>query len=464
MLSNMVNAFAPADGAPPKTLLAFMRWCLQGMGKILVIGSAISMVTGVMEVMTALLLGMIVDAALSTGADGYFSTNLWMLLGIAAFFALLRPLLFGANAAVQGIWIAPNANALVLSRLHRYTIGQAVTFFDEDFAGRISQKQMQTSRATTDVAVEVVNVVAFSIASMFGSAFLLTTIGSWVAWLLVGWLVAYFLMIRLFLPHIRSRSKSRAASRAIVTGQIVDTITNIKTVQLFAHGEHEDQAALGAIANFRTDQLAYGKVSTAFRFTLMALAGALPILLIGSTLLLWSRGSASTGDIVAAGAIAIRIGQMTGWVSFTLMGIYANIGEIEDGMRTLTPSHTLVDADDAKTLNVTDGGIVLDNVSFSYGRNIGGLSDVSLTIKPGEKLGLVGASGAGKSTLVALLLRLYDPEKGVISVDGSNISEVTMESLRRQIGIVTQETAMFNRSARDNILYGKPDASEALYG
>lgn len=192
----------------------------------------------------------------------------------------------------------------------------------------------------------------------------------------------------------------------------------------------------------------------------MTLAGVLPVLLIGSALWLWSNGAATPGDIAAAGAISIRIAQMTGWVSFTLMAVYSNVGEIENGMNTLTPPHELTDGDDAGELKVRKGEVKFTNVGFAYGRQSGGIEGIDLTVAPGEKLGIVGASGAGKSTLVSLLLRLYDVETGAIFVDGQDIREVTQESLRRKIGLVTQETAMFNRSARDNILYGKPGASE----
>ena len=185
------------------------------------------------------------------------------------------------------------------------------------------------------------------------------------------------------------------------------------------------------------------------------------MLLIGATLWLWTRGAASPGDIAAAGAISIRIAQMTGWVSFTLMQMYANLGEVEDGMNTLTPPHDLVDAPDAEPLRVTEGRVEFERVAFTYGRGAGGIRGVELTVEPGQRVGVVGASGAGKSTLVSLLLRLYDAEGGRVLIDGQDVARVTQESLRRQIALVTQETAMFNRSARDNILYGRPDASEA---
>ncbi|KZZ24611.1 multidrug ABC transporter ATP-binding protein, partial [Sulfitobacter sp. HI0082] len=315
--------------------------------------------------------------------------------------------------------------------------------------------------AVTDVAAEVINVVAFALASLVGSVALLLAIDWRVAVGFSVWLVMYLALINWFLPRVRKRAAGRAGARALVSGQVVDTITNIKTVKLFAHADHEDRAALSAMQSFRARALEFGYLAAGFRLALMSLAGLLPVLLMGGTILLWQRGMASEGDIVASGAIAIRIAQMTGWVSFTLMAIYSNIGEVEDGMRTLTPRVRLDDGPDAQELVVEAGQIELRDLGFAYGRQTGGIDRISLTIKPGEKLGIVGASGAGKSTLVALLLRLYEPEQGKILIDGVDSSTVTQESLRRNIGMVTQETAMFNRSARDNILYGRPGATEA---
>jgi ATP-binding cassette subfamily B protein len=336
-----------------------------------------------------------------------------------------------------------------------------VTFFDDDFAGRIAQKQMQAARAVTDVASETINVVAFAIASLVGSVLLLTAINVWFAVGLAVWLVLYFSLIKWFLPRIRHRSAARAGARSLVSGQVVDTITNIKTVKLFAQDDFEDRAALDALKSFRHRSLEYGYLAAGFRFSLMSLAGILPVLLIGATVMLWQREMASAGDIAAAGAISIRIAQMTGWVSFTMMAIYSSIGEIEDGMLTLTPRTRLEDNEGATVLNAANGEVAFDNVGFSYGRDVGGIKNIELTIHAGEKLGVVGASGAGKSTLVALMLRLYEAEQGRILIDNQDIRDVTQESLRRAIAMVTQETAMFNRSARDNILYGRPDASEA---
>jgi ATP-binding cassette subfamily B protein len=348
----------------------------------------------------------------------------------------------------------------VLSRLHRWTLGQAVTFFDNDFAGRIAQKQMQAARAVTDVVTEMINTVAFALASIIGSVIYLMVIDIWIAGALAVWLVAYVGLILYFLPRVRENSAARASSRAMVSGQVVDTITNIKTVKLFAHAAFEDRVALKAMDVFRDRSLEFGVISTWFRYALMTLAGVLPVLLIGGTLLLWQHGNATAGSIAAAGAIAMRIAQMSGWVSFTLISIYTSVGEVEDGMRTLAVPHTLADEPDAVQLPRITGRIDFENASFAYGRRRGGVQDVTLSIAAGEKIGIVGASGAGKSSLVSLLLRLYDTETGRILIEGQDVRYITQESLRRQIGMVTQETAMFNRSARDNILYGRPDATE----
>lgn len=459
-IAGWIDAFRPADGPPPQTLGAFMRWCLSGSWPALWLAAFLSAAAGAMEAGTALILGLVIDAAAALGPEGFFTNqNIGVIAGSLAFFLIARPVLFGLSASANAIIVQPNLNPLVLSRLNRWTLGQNVSFFDDDFAGRIAQKQMQAARAVTDVVSETINVVAFALASLFGSILLLLVIDWRVAFGFGIWLIAYFMLINWFLPRIRERSAGRAGARTMVSGQVVDTITNIKTVKLFAHSDHEDRAALGAMQTFRERSLEFGYLAAGFRFALMSLAGILPVVLIGGTIVLWQNGQATEGDIVAAGAVAIRIAQMTGWVSFTLMAIYASIGEIEDGMLTLTPRNRVEDSTGATDLTVPHGRIEMRDLGFAYGRQTGGVQRINLTLHPGEKIGIVGASGVGKSTLVALLLRLYDAEKGAIFVDGVDITTVTQESLRRNIGMVTQETAMFNRSARDNILYGRPDAS-----
>ena len=459
-IANWIAPFQAADGPPPKTLVAFARWALKGSFLPIAAGSAVSVVSGLIEVASALMLGMVIDAALAGSAEGFFAENTGLILGVSVFFLLFRPAWLALSGVMQSVVLGPSISALILSRLHRYTLGQAVSFFDNDFAGRISQKQMQASRALTDIVVEFVHTVVFAFASVVGSLILVMTL-DWRAGLALAlWFVAYVFFLRFFMPRIRKASRARAAANATVSGQIVDTIGNIKTVKLFAHDDHEDKAAINAMKAFRQKGIAWGWVSASFRGSLMVLSGVLPLILVGVTLLVWSRGGASTGDIAVAGTIGLRLAQMTGWVSFTLMGMYGNVGVLEDAVQTLTPEHTLGDAPDAGVLDVPKGTITLDDVTFSYGGGPGGLNAVDLNIASGERLGIVGASGAGKSTLVALLLRLYDTEKGRVLIDGQDISQVTQESLRRQIAMVTQETAMFNRSARDNIGYGSPDATE----
>ncbi|MCL6283464.1 ABC transporter ATP-binding protein/permease [Ruegeria sp. 2012CJ41-6] len=461
-LADLIDPFRKIDTPPPDRLGAFMRWCLAGAWPMLFLAAGFSATAGIMEAGTAWILGRVIDTATSGGQDLFFSArNLAMILGAVAFFLLIRPVFFGLTALSNNYIVMPNIPPLVLARLNRWTLGQSVTFFDDDFAGRIAQKQMQTSNAMSSVVSETISAMVFALASLVGTLALLGSIHPLVLLPFIGWLGVYFFLIRWYLPRIRKRSAARAGARAMVSGQIVDAITNIKTVKLFAHADHEEGAALEALHEMRERSLEFGKLSASFRFILMCLAGILPVMLLGVTLLLWQSGSATTGDIAAAGTISIRIAQMTGWVSFTLMGMYANVGEIENGMKTLAVANRIEDARGSRDLRVTAGEIVFDDVGFAYGRDIGGVQGIDLTIKPGEKLGIVGASGAGKSTLVSLLLRLYTGEKGEIRIDGQDIAGATQDSLRRQIGMVTQETAMFNRSARDNILYGRPDASEA---
>jgi ATP-binding cassette subfamily B protein len=460
ILGPQIPAFAAAITSPPQTMLAFFRWALKGAGWGVVWATFWSAAAGSMEAITATLLGLVIDTLSAANPATAFSDHLWVLVVFTLYYVVLRPIAFGMNTASASVRLEPNLFPLILSRLHRYTMGQAVTFFDNDFAGRIAQKQMQTARAATDVVASMIETAAFSLSSVVGSMLLLLTIDVRVAGLLAVWVIGYLVFIRVSLRRVRGASGARAAARAMVTGQIVDTVTNMKTVKLFAHAAHEDRVALEAMAGFREKAIAYGMISSWFRFTLTAIAGVLPVLLVCGTVWLWSIGAASIGDIAAAGTVSFRLSQMTGWVSFSLMSIFGNLGEVEDGLRTLCVPYTLTDKPGAAEMPRAKGAIELQDVSFAYGRQKGGLDRISLSIKAGEKVGIVGASGAGKTTLVALIMRLYDPEQGRVLIDGIDLRDVSQESLRRQIGMVTQETAMFNRTARENILYGNPAASE----
>ena len=458
--SNWINHKQVAQESPPTSTLNFFHWALKGSFPVLFFCSFISILTGLIEVSAVIILGLLIDAALASSNENPISSQVFLLALGLLFFLVIRPIVFGVFSYTQTVVVSPNIFNLILSRLHRWTLGQSVTFFENDFAGRIAQKEMQTARAATDVVIEIIHTILLALASVVGAALMLTTVNVTLSISLLGWLIGYIFLIRFFMPKIRKRSREKAGARALVTGQIVDTVTNIKTVKLFAHDKKEDDAAIGSMDNFRDFSIHYGVIAAWFRFCLNGLSGILPIMLVGGSLYYWSMGNVSAGDIAAAGAISLRLSQMTGWVSFTLMTLYANLGEVEDGIKTLATPHKLGDKAEASDLLVSQGSIDFRNVSFTYGKNISAVKDISLLVKPGEKIGLVGASGAGKSTLVSLLLRLYEPQKGTVLVDGININDITQSSLRKQIAMVTQETALFNRSARDNILYGNPNATE----
>ena len=458
--SDLIDAFARADGPPPNRLWPFIAWCLKGAWPVIWITAVLSVLVGVFEVVAFWLIGWLIDFALAEGPEALFAENGLIFFGVAAFFILLRPAVMGLNAAFNTLGVTCNINPLILSRLHRHTIGQALSFFDDDFAGRIAQKQQQASRALTDIVHEGLNAGGFFIAAILGAAVLVGTIHPVLSLSLVVWVIVMGLTLRYFLPRVQVRSKARAEARAMVTGQVVDTITNIATVKLFAHGAHEDRAAIGALSNFRDKAIGFSSITVRFRLAVAFISGFLPVVMLGGALYLWSQGTASPGDVAASSMVATRLAQMAHWVSFTLLGIFGNIGEVEDGMRTLAHDHLIVDAADATTPEASKGALRFDNLTFGYGQQVQALDKFDLDIAAGEKIGLVGRSGAGKSTVVSLLLRLYEIEAGGIRLDGTDIRNITQDGLRRQVAMVTQDAAMFNRSARENIRYGRPEATD----
>ncbi|HHS89495.1 MAG TPA: ABC transporter ATP-binding protein, partial [Rhodobacteraceae bacterium] len=334
-LADIIDPYAPADGPPPRELGRFFAWALRGSFGVIILGSILAGAVGAVEAMTAKVLGLVIDTVLASDKAGFAADNIWLFALLFGFFVLLRPGLMGLGALVTMYVLGPNIFTTVLSRISRWTLGHSVTFFDNDFAGRIAQKQLQVAGSLAEVTVETVNTIMFALVSVLASLIIVGTIHPAITLAMVGWLVAYFFLVRWFLPRARKRAGARANARTNVTGQIVDTVTNIKTVKLFAHDAHEDAAAHRTFEEFREKALGWGALSAGFRVVLMALAGMLPTMLIGGTAWLWSVGQASEGDIVAAGAISIRLAQMTGWVSFTLMQIYSHLGEVEDGIDTL---------------------------------------------------------------------------------------------------------------------------------
>ncbi|MGB0505477.1 MAG: ABC transporter ATP-binding protein [Pikeienuella sp.] len=462
MFSEMISPFDAADGPPPNRIWPFLRWSLKGAVAAVLIGGGVGFLAGAAESGAALFIGWIIDGALAHGREGYFEAHWPLLLAVVAFFLIIRPILLALGAAITSIGLAPNLFSQVVMRLGRHTLGQSLRFFDDDYAGRLAQKHLQAAGSVTEIVVEMVNAITFALATIIGAALALGGVDWRLAVVLTVWLISYVFLVRWFLPHIRKRAASRAEARAGLTGQVVDAFTNIATVKLFARSEHEEAGAKAAVTEFRAHAIEFGVIVGFFRVMVMTLAGALPVAMLGGAIWLWQLGLASAGDIAVAGVLSTRIAQMSGWISFVSMMIFSHLGEAEDGMRALSPSHELVDRDGAKAIATCRGEVSFNAVDYHYGkREGGGLSSFDLHIKPGEKVALVGQSGAGKSTALALLLRLYDVESGTITLDGFDIRDVKQDDLRRQVSMVRQETAMFNRSARDNIIYGRPDATEA---
>lgn len=460
IFERLVDPFAPADGPPPRTLLAFGRWAVRGAGPAMALLLVLSVTAGAAEAVAAWLVGWAVDLIVDAPRATFFSDNAVNLALLAAFFIIVRPGLMSLTAALNSRTFMPSIWTMTLFRLHGHVLGQSVRYFEDDFAGRLVQKETQSSIGLADALQETIHAVLFGLSTVLAALVLLQGTDPWLAAVLAGWLALYLALVRYYLPRIRRLARERADRRSAISGQLVDSLGHMTTVKLFAHAGREYEAARWAIARYREAAFRFGRVTWMFRTWLALLAGALPVALIGAAFWLWQLGQATPGTIALAGLIATRLAQMSGWISFTAMGIFANIGVAEDGIRTLAPPHDLVDAPGAVEPGRLRGHVRFENVSFKYGRETGGIGGVSLDVAPGERVALVGHSGAGKSTMAALLPRLHDVEDGRITVDGVDIRTMTQDGLRRQIAVVTQDTAMFNRSALDNILYGRPDAGE----
>ena len=453
-----IDFLKEAAGAPPATLLKFCQWCLSGSHKMIGLSALASILAGIAETLTAALMGYILDLVLDISPSALLSENLIFLIITVSFLFVARPLFFGISAYMQSVVLSPGLRTLIATRLHRWTLGHSKSFFENDFAGRVAQKEVQAATALTDVVVESIHTVLFALTSVIAAVAIIGIIDWRIGLVVLSWFAGFVLVVRFFMPRIKAKATHTANAQAIATGQIVDTISNINIVKLFANSQHEDTAAVGAFRNLYSKLTTYGGELVRFRTSMMVYASLVFAGVFAFAISIWFQGRISPGEVVAAGSVSMRLTMMAGWVGFSLMTIYTKLGEVEDAMHTLAVPQTMRDTTNASQLCVPFGKIHFKNVSFSYGQNIGGIDRLSLSINPGEKLGVVGASGAGKSTLLSLLLRLHDPESGEILIDGKNIAGVTQDSLRRQIGMVSQETSMFNRSARDNILYGKPNA------
>ncbi len=370
-------------------------------------------------------------------------------LGLIALFILfLRPVVQTLSAALLNQSLMPNVGTLVRWRSHRHVLRQSVGWFQNDFAGRVANRMMQTAPAVGEATFQTFDALVYSVIYLIGALWLLSDMDSRLAIPLIVWLGLYVALVAWTIPRVGQTSKAFSDARSEITGRIVDSYTNIQSVKLFAHTETEDAYATEAIEHGRKTFAAQMRVITVMDAGLTIINGLLIVAVIGWAIVLWRQGVTTIGTVAAATALTLRLNAMTGWIMWALSSLFQNIGVIREGMETMAKPIALTDAPDARALDVPRGEIALDAVGH-YGRGAGGLDRITLTIAPGEKVGLVGRSGAGKSTLVNLMLRFFDTEGGAIRIDGQDIREVTQDSLRSKIGMVTQDPSLLHRSVRD---------------
>jgi len=458
---NLVDPYTPyvERDTPPRQLWPFLReYCVPFKGVFLLTGM-MSIVVAAIEVGLIYYMGRIVDL-LGTDPAQMWATYGTELLLMAGFVLVIRPLMQGLDVALINNTILPNFGTLIRWRAHRQVLRQSVGWFENDFAGRIANRIMQTPPAAGEVVFQTFDAISYALAYMIGAAILLMTSDWRLMMPLLIWFVLYGGLVRWTTTRIGPASKAASDARSQVTGRVVDAYTNIHSVKMFAHHDLEVDFAKEAIENARVTFQKEMRLFTIMDVVLVALNGLLIIGVVGWALALWTWGEASVGVVAAAAALTLRLNSMTGWIMWALSSFFRELGVVAEGMETIAQSIALVDKPDAKPLMLTDGRIELKGLTHHYGRARGGLQGLDLTIKPGERIGLVGRSGAGKSTLVKLLLRFYDAEGGQILIDGQDIAGLTQDSLRRHIGMVQQDSSLLHRSVRDNILYGRPDAGE----
>lgn len=445
---------------PPTRLWPFLRDYSRPFTRVYAMAAAMSVVVATVEIWLIAYMGRVVDLLTSAGPGEVWTQHGTELVLVALFLVLVRPMLQALDVLILNNAILPNFGTLIRWRAHRHVLRQSVGWFENDFAGRIANRIMQTPPAAGEAVFQVFDAITFAIAYMVGAAILLADADPRLAVPLVIWLILYGGLVRWTLVRIGPASKASSDARSAVTGRVVDAYTNIHSVKMFAHHDKELSYAKEAIENTRRTFQREMRIYTVMDVTLVTLNGLLIVGVVGWAIWLWSAGAASVGVVAAATALTLRLNAMTGWIMWALSSFFQNLGVVSEGMETIAQPIDLVDGSDATPLEVRDGQIAFRGVSHHYGRGAGGLSSVDLAVAPGEKVGLIGRSGAGKSTLVKLLLRFYDVEGGRIEIDGQDISGVTQDSLRRQIGMVQQDSSLLHRSIRDNILYGRPDAGE----
>ena len=460
---DLVDPYTPYQETdhPPQRLIPFLRQFTGPFTRVFWQTGILAVLVAGIEIWSVAYLGRIVNFLEETPATTFWSAHGWELLAVALFMLFIRPVVQTLHALFLNGTIMPNFAAIVRWRAHRHVLRQSVGWYEDDFAGRIANRVMQAPSAAGEAVFQVFDAIGFSIAYLVGAFILLGDADARLMLPMLAWLIPYLLLLRWVVKRVGPASQAASDARSQLTGRVVDSYTNVHSVKMFAHHDREVAYAKEAIEETRRTLQREMRLYSIMEMVLVFLNGVLVVGVVGWALWLWSTGSATAGIVAAATALTLRLNGMSGWIMWAISNMFQNLGVVQEGMETIAQNVALVDRPDARDLTVEKGEIAIRSLSHHYGKGAGGLDRIDLIVKPGEKVGLVGASGAGKSTLIKLLLRFYDPEGGRIEIDGQDIAGVSQDSLRRAIGMVQQDSALLHRSVRDNILYGDPDASEA---
>ena len=461
-MERWVDPFASgAVEQPPQKFLDFVLHFIRPMRGLIAWTLAISLVASVIELSMFGFLGSLVDRMAASGVERFVPDNLWLLAFMGFVLLVLRPMSTILSRGLVNLALAPNLSTLVRWESYRYVLRQSLGYFQNDYAGRISQKVMQTGMALRDSVVNVVDGVWYLAVYIAGTLYLLAGFDWTLLLPLIGWTIAYGVVIVMLVPPVRQRAVALSEANSGLTGRVVDGFTNILSVKLFAHAEREEVFGQEAFERQLSAARALNRAIVTMTAALTIVNSLFIFAVAGLSIWLWTQGAVTLGAIAAANALALRLNQMSGWILRSITSLFESVGTIENGIATIARPNEMRDRPGATPFLVGEGAIAFRDVHFRYGEGARVIDDLSLSIRPGEKVGLVGPSGAGKSTLVNLLLRFYALEGGSILVDGQDISAVTQELLRAAIGMVTQDTSLLHRSVRDNISYGRPGADEA---
>lgn len=460
---SLLNPFPPEEPVePPRTLVAFCMHYTKGSWALIIVSAILTSLIALTEVWMFGFLGNIVDWLSAQNRETFLQAEGWKLAGMAfvVLFALPGIVLFNSWLNHQSLF--GNFPMRIRWQVHRYLLKQSMTFYQDEFAGRIATKLMQTALAVRECVIKLIDVLNYVVVYFLGVLFLVGSADWRLAAPLAVWLVAYVALLYYYIPRLGKVSEQQADARAVMTGRVVDSYANIQTVKLFSHAQREATFAKEGMSDFLVTVHGMMRLVTGLYGTLYFLNSMLLASVAAIAIWLWLGAAVSIGAVAVALGLVLRLWGMSQWIMWEVSGLFENIGTVQDGIRSISMPRLVEDKPNAKEIVVSKGEIAFDHVRFHYGKQKGVIEDLSLTIRPGEKVGIVGRSGAGKSTLVNILLRFYDIEGGRVTIDGQDIAAVGQDSLRANIGVVTQDTSLLHRSVRDNILYGRPEASEEM--